>query len=219
MARGRAAETGATDYMAATYWPLAERRRQSGAKDRGDINPGTKRLCVEVKADATPSFSAHLREIADETRNAGAELGFVVYQPPGWGLKRVDQWWAVMSEPMFNKLCDELNQAGAPGQPRTFIQPAWKSLDIAHWLTRAELWGFTALRVPSRGKDNPDWVFTRFGLMCAWLNLAGYGGFGGGEGTAPAGPGGQSAGAASEHRTWVTAAVRRQNEAGQLDPV
>lgn len=93
--KGTSAETAFVRYAALCGWPEAERRRLSGAQDRGDV-AGMSRVCVEIKASKAAALGPWLKELAVERDNAGAATGFVVWKPPGLGAQRVGEWLAVM---------------------------------------------------------------------------------------------------------------------------
>lgn len=173
--RGRGAETWAVRLLRDTHWPSAERRRQTGARDQGDINCGNKRLCIEVKAGASPEFTAFLREVEAERVNAGAEFGVVVYQPPGLGYKNVERWWGAMTTDTFNRLSKEAGQE-AMGWCDLLEIHTWKSLDIKAWLAHANGSFHGGIEVVSRGQDKPNWVIMEFGHMIDLLYDAGLSG-------------------------------------------
>lgn len=54
-------------------WPHAERRRLSGAYDRGDI-AGVVGVCIEAKNTTKLDISAALNEALVEAKNAGASV-------------------------------------------------------------------------------------------------------------------------------------------------
>lgn len=56
-------------------WPNAERRRLSGANDRGDI-AGIAGVCIEAKNTARLDLAAAVDEATTEAANASARIGF-----------------------------------------------------------------------------------------------------------------------------------------------
>lgn len=102
--KGRMAENGLVSYLTANGWPYVERRRLTGANDKGDIT-GTPGLCWEVKyANAGLRLGSWMAETALETLNAGAEYGILVVKPLSLGLKSVHRWYAIMSADEHSKL-------------------------------------------------------------------------------------------------------------------
>ena len=100
-ARGTAAETAVTRWLAANGFPNAERRALRGTLDAGDIS-GCPGLCVEVKGGDAARTAGHgliiqwLAETETERRNAGAQVGVLVVQRKGFGPDRAGMWWALV---------------------------------------------------------------------------------------------------------------------------
>lgn len=90
-AKGTAAERDVVRYLQ-QWWPAAERRALSGAKDRGDV-AGIPGVVVEVKAAATQLIGPWQRETEVERLNAGAMYGMLVVKRPR---KSVPQWDAYL---------------------------------------------------------------------------------------------------------------------------
>ena len=80
-AKGRSAENRFVEYLK-TWWPLAERRRLTGAKDRGDVT-GVPRTVIEVKSGASITLPQWLKELDAEMINDNADYGFVAIKPKG----------------------------------------------------------------------------------------------------------------------------------------
>lgn len=81
--KGTAWETAIVGYLRASGAPHAERRRLSGAKDRGDI-AGLPGVVVEAKwAAARLELAAWIAEAEAERVNAGAELAVVWHHRRG----------------------------------------------------------------------------------------------------------------------------------------
>lgn len=72
--KGTAWETAVVEYLKAVGWPDAERRRLSGALDRGDV-AGVPGVMIEAKAERAITLAAYLTEVEAQTRNAGALVG------------------------------------------------------------------------------------------------------------------------------------------------
>lgn len=102
--KGRMAENGLVSYLKENGWPYVERRRLTGANDKGDVT-GTPGLCWEVKyANAGLRLGSWMAETALETLNAGAEFGILVVKPLSLGAKSVARWYAIMPAPEHDKL-------------------------------------------------------------------------------------------------------------------
>lgn len=88
-AAGTRTETAVATYLATHVDDRVERRRQSGAKDRGDITglrtPHGRRLVIEVKDCARLDVSGWLREAELERGNDDAIAGCVVAKRHGKG--------------------------------------------------------------------------------------------------------------------------------------
>lgn len=93
-AAGTRMETLVASYLAAHVDDRIERRRLSGAKDRGDIS-GLRhmggRVVVEVKDTAKPQLGAWASELSAEIGNDSAVCGVIVHKRHGHG-DPADQW-------------------------------------------------------------------------------------------------------------------------------
>ena len=91
-AKGAAAEKAVVEYLN-RWWPLAERRRLTGAWDKGDISgiPGT---VLEVKNEKTIRLAQYMKELDVEMANAKADIGAVIVKKRG--TSDVGEWYAVM---------------------------------------------------------------------------------------------------------------------------
>lgn len=94
---GTAAETAVVSLLRSTYWPHAERRALKGACDQGDVS-GVIGVCVEVKAcvNGPLRVTEWMRQLREETVNAGAATGVLVVKDAGYGSTRVGKWQAWM---------------------------------------------------------------------------------------------------------------------------
>lgn len=96
-AAGTQAETKVVEYLK-QWWPGAERRRLTGAHDRGDIagvgDPVSGRTVIEVKNEKKFNLSGYLKELAAEVKNDGAKHGVVILRKRG--TTDVGQWYAIM---------------------------------------------------------------------------------------------------------------------------
>lgn len=72
-AKGTAAEVAVVTFLRPTF-PMVERRALTGANDRGDI-AGIRKVVIEVKNHAKPSFPAFVDEAEIEKANDGADVG------------------------------------------------------------------------------------------------------------------------------------------------
>ena len=73
-AAGTSWETEICRTLIAAGWPHAERRRLSGAYDRGDV-AGVVGVVIEAKTTTKLDISAALNEATVEAKNAGARIG------------------------------------------------------------------------------------------------------------------------------------------------
>lgn len=78
-------------------FPWCEKTRAGYARDMGDLHlvPGPAAIC-QVKNARTPLWSEWLEQLAEQTSNAGADVGFLVWKRPGLGESRAGEWLAVM---------------------------------------------------------------------------------------------------------------------------
>ena len=73
-AAGRSWERAICEYLVAHGWPHAERRRQAGAADKGDV-AGIPGLVIEAKNTKGYDLAAAVDEANTERDNAGAAYG------------------------------------------------------------------------------------------------------------------------------------------------
>lgn len=183
--KGRMAENGLVSYLKENGWPYVERRRLTGANDKGDVT-GTPGLCWEVKyANAGLRLGTWMAETALETLNAGAEFGILVVKPLSLGAKSVARWYAIMAAPEHDKL---LFQAGRIldlflPEPFTFtagnLAVAMVNARIGRETYLNPLRGqmFAVTAVPPGCKDRPSQHYRVMYLeeMVRLLRQAGYG--------------------------------------------
>src|SRR5262245_10809666 len=112
-AKSRVAENGVVEYLARNGWPYCERRRLTGAKDKGDVS-GTPGICWEVKYGglAGVKWWAWMRQALVERTNACAEVEVLAVKPPGVGITRSGQWYAALSVPTWDRLWLKLRVNG-----------------------------------------------------------------------------------------------------------
>lgn len=91
--KGTAAETCVVNYLREQGWKFAERRALAGNLDKGDIT-GLGPVAIEVKDCKTLTFGPWLEEAKVETKNAGADIGFVWAKRRGKGSPA--DWFVVM---------------------------------------------------------------------------------------------------------------------------
>ena len=103
--KGRETENRFVDY-ARTTWGLAgvERRRLAGINDMGDI-AGWPGVCVEIKSGAKVTISTWLAELATETANSHATIGFCAVRPKGQ--PDPTDWYAILPLPALMQLMAE----------------------------------------------------------------------------------------------------------------
>jgi hypothetical protein len=119
--KGRGAENGVAAYLQLRGYVNAERRRQTGVNDRGDIgglNTATHRRVVEVKDEKATDLAGWVTELMTEMANDGADEGTVVRKRRGYpyDAKRpettnnVGEWYAVMPLRLVIDLWCELDE-------------------------------------------------------------------------------------------------------------
>jgi hypothetical protein len=112
-AKGRNAENGLVTLLQASGWPYAERRRQSGTKDRGDIT-GIPKVVLEVKSGARIDLPGWLRETEVERVNDRAIYGALVIKLKGMGEARVGEWPVMLPLSQFLRLLREAGYGAVP---------------------------------------------------------------------------------------------------------
>ena len=112
--KGTAAETAVVNYVKQPTdaypdgaFPYAERRTLHGINDKGDINLGGVPVVLEVKNHKAFDLAGWIRELEDEVRNAGADLGAVVAKKRG--TTDAGEWYAILP---FKDLVYLLKEAG-----------------------------------------------------------------------------------------------------------
>jgi hypothetical protein len=90
---GTSWETEVVRYLAAHGHPLAERRAQAGAADKGDVS-GIAGTVIECKNVRKLDLAGWCDELAAERRNAGAKMGAVVVKR---SRKNVSEAYCVVS--------------------------------------------------------------------------------------------------------------------------
>ena len=117
-AKGRNAENAAVDLIKESGWPYAERRRQTGAKDRGDVT-GIPKVVLEIKSGARLDLPGWLRETEAERINDGAIIGALIVKLKGMGEAKVRDWPVMLPLSQFLALLLEAGyqvplQGGVP---------------------------------------------------------------------------------------------------------
>lgn len=108
-AKGRAAENAVVDYLRSLGFE-AERRRLTGANDKGDI-AGLPGLAIEVKDQRALTFAAYVDEANVEAANAGVDVGVAWVKRRG----KTDpkDWYVVMDGKTFMTMwCQVANGRG-----------------------------------------------------------------------------------------------------------
>ena len=105
-AKGRDGENAVVDYLRQRGYP-AERRRQTGAQDCGDVS-GVPGWVIEVKAEKRLNLAGYMDELVAERINAekrygSRQAGFVVCKRRG--TQYPGEWYAVLTlDEMVNLL-------------------------------------------------------------------------------------------------------------------
>lgn len=100
-AKGRDAENAVVKFLLEHGFHRAERRRLTGANDRGDI-AGVDDLTIEVKAEKRIDLAGYMKELAAEVENTGDEFGVAFVKRRG--TTDVGEWYAVMPVSWFVRL-------------------------------------------------------------------------------------------------------------------
>ena len=104
--KGTRAESAVVNYLKDNGFPYAERRALHGVNDKGDIT-GCGPVVFEVKDHAKLSLSEWVKELEDEMRNAGVDIGTVVAKKRG--TLDVGEWYAILP---FRLLVQLLKESG-----------------------------------------------------------------------------------------------------------
>lgn len=72
-AAGTAWESAIVAYLRSLWWPHAERRARTGARDQGDV-AGVIGVCIEAKNTARIDLAGFLDQALTEGEHAGAEV-------------------------------------------------------------------------------------------------------------------------------------------------
>jgi hypothetical protein len=106
---GRDAEKAVATYLRACgLFPWAEPRGRGGPDDFGDMTNTTPAL-VEVKAEKAHRLGAYIRQLRAAMEHFQAKTGVVFIKPPGVGMTRVGEWYAVLPVEL---VCQLLAEAG-----------------------------------------------------------------------------------------------------------
>lgn len=93
-AKGRDAENRVADYFQLRFpYYIIERRRLTGAQDRGDLT-GLPGVVIEIKAHNSLDLAGWLKELAAEIQNDGASTGAVIHKKRG--TLDVGEWYVTM---------------------------------------------------------------------------------------------------------------------------
>ena len=171
---GTEAETGLATFLAAKWWPYAERRSLSGALDKGDIT-GTPGLCWEQKNCSVLKITQWLREAETERVNSKSDFGIVVSKPTGVGYARVAAWHAMMWATDLERL---FGQATIPPHQTYYLDRTTRQGDLMFDLKVANSPSTTALFPVVRyqpKKGIPRYAVMYLNQMTDLLNRAGYG--------------------------------------------
>lgn len=117
---GTAAERAVVKAIRTRGFPHAERRALRGPNDAGDIT-GTPGVCWSVKGgDAARAASdgqvtLWMRDLYDQTVNAGADVGVLVIQRAGVGEANAHRWWAIVRGYAFADMANGNDPSDATG--------------------------------------------------------------------------------------------------------
>ena len=111
--KGLETENSWVEFLVDNGVPFAERRRQNGAEDRGDISgwvgvneDGRRwRVVSEVKSGGVLKIPEWMRELLAEIKNDGADTGHIAVRPKG--KPKPENWFIIMDVPGFMRLMDE----------------------------------------------------------------------------------------------------------------
>ncbi len=104
---GRDAEKAVAQYLRATgLFPWAEPRLRGGPDDFGDMSNTTPAL-IEVKAEKAHRLGAYMAQLRAAVHRFQAGTGVVFVKPPGVGMSRVGEWYAVLPVEMVCRLMAE----------------------------------------------------------------------------------------------------------------
>jgi len=165
-AKGREAENGAVEFLAVDtgLFPLAERRRQAGALDKGDISGTHPDLCWEVKSGQL-DIPGWMGETETERINSGAKHGFLVVKPARMGWGKRESWWVFMPAETYARLA-------MPGSWRPRVTMA-RPFAPAVWLKDYPVVQYKAQK--SKRCPTDQIVLTTLSELCSLLYTAGYG--------------------------------------------
>lgn len=179
------AENAVVDYLIGHGFPYAERRRLTGANDKGDIisSPG---LAWEVKyaGSSTLRLSGWMKETDDEQANCGADYGILVIKPPRVGAKGAAQFLAVMRQGQFDRLLENALAGGLDwGGMAVFAHSNATTNTLCQAVRdNAKQYAYWRIQIPPRGKknalveDDPDGlVVTTLEQVVQLVRFAGYG--------------------------------------------
>lgn len=98
---GTRAESAVVKWLQRNGWPEARRLPLTGALDGGDIDLGRMAGAVlQIKAGRAAErasdnqVAAWVRQAEGQALNSGAQVGLLVTKRAGYGLERVEHWWA-----------------------------------------------------------------------------------------------------------------------------
>lgn len=104
---GRDAEKAVATYLRACgLFPWAEPRGRGGPDDFGDMANTTPAL-VEVKAEKAHRLGAYMTQLRAAMERFQAGTGVVFVKPPGIGMSRVGEWYAVLPVALVCRLMAE----------------------------------------------------------------------------------------------------------------
>lgn len=103
--KGRTAENAVVAWLHTVGWPHAERRRLTGARDKGDI-AGVVGVTLEIKDNKAVDLAGWVGELQAEMANTGDRVGAVIAKRRGHP-RDVGQWYAVLPADVLAVLLKE----------------------------------------------------------------------------------------------------------------
>lgn len=103
-AKGRTAENLWVAWLQANGWRYAERRRLTGAFDKGDIT-GTPGVTWEIKSQRTYKLPEWMRETEQERLNNNDDVAVLIIKPNG--VAKPSEFWCVLTPQVLAHLLTE----------------------------------------------------------------------------------------------------------------
>jgi len=182
--KGREAENFTAQFLSENGWPYAERKRLSGAKDRGDLT-GTPGLMWEVKylgRGVRARMAAWMKETKVQTENASADFGILVVKPPGFGQRQAGKFWAILAWDEWMRLLRQAVELSVDGVP---VAPVFQHSNARMTTLGAKVTELDRIPglewvifIPPRVFDGSGLAVMTLERLVPILHAAGYGGDG-----------------------------------------